>query len=431
MTIVVVGFITMSAAAGTRFIMRAASAGAIAQRARRMIAAATAILGTALLGCGCGTSGGAPAIDADASDAGSSAVDSGPDAQNDSSTADATISNEDAAQQDSARTDATRPRGDAAQNDASPDVSSDGGATGCGTPATAIDAGLSLADIFKRALISRAYEQHIWVLRDPDGGADREDAAAVAAALAGLRPSYISGLVYLENGTTVTQRMIDDYGVIRAAARAANANAKLDVEISLNPSPPSPKEPFADASALVAQMTVIDCQLHPDAWMFDFYSDAQKVHPDWVAAAIAYAHAHGQLVGGNVFGGMIPPGSDFAAFVDDAVDGGFGFDFRQTEIASLRQSSPSTLLVAHLQSNPQNGPTTESCVYSYQWDEPTRAEYLSHWATSQADAGFGFIYPVFYPLCPGGIAFDSTRDLAPDGGTLYEAVDRLMSKYNR
>jgi hypothetical protein len=319
---------------------------------------------------------------------------------------------------------------DSGAPDAANGDSSDGGSTGCGTPPTGTDAGVSIADVFKRALISRAYEQNAWVLRDPDGGADREDAGSVAVALAGLRPSYISGLIYLENGTTVTARMIDDYGTIRAAARAANANVKLDVEISLNPSPPAPKQPFSDAAALVAQMAAVDCQLHPDSWMFDFYSDAEKVHPDWVVAALAYAHAHGQLVGGNVFGATVPPGSDFVAFVDDAVDGGFGFDFRRTEITSLRQSSPSTLLVGHLQSNPQNGPATESCVFSHQWDEPTRAAYVSHWATSQVDAGFGFIYPVFYPLCPGAIAFDATRDLAPDGGTLYDSVDHLMSRYN-
>ena len=131
-----------------------------------------------------------------------------------------------------------------------------------------------------------------------------------------------------------------------------------------------------------------------------------------------------------MFGGAVPPGSDFAAFVDDAVDGGFGFDFRRSEIASLRQSSPSTVLIGHLQSNPQNGPTTESCVFSNQWDEPTRAAYLSHWAASQADAGFGVLYPVFYPLCPGAVAFDSTQDPSPDGGTLYGFVGQLMSTYN-
>jgi hypothetical protein len=41
--------------------------------------------------------------------------------------------------------------------------------------------------------------------------------------------------------------------------------------------------------------------------MFDFCSDAEKVHSDWVVAAVSYSHTHGQLVGGNVFGGTVPP----------------------------------------------------------------------------------------------------------------------------
>src|SRR5262249_31742832 len=154
---------------------------------------------------------------------------------------------------------------DAAQGDASlVDAASDGGSAGCGASATAAGTRIAIADVFARPVISRTYEQQRWTLRDPVGGADREDAAAAAAALAGLRPSYISGLIYLENGTAVTQRMVDDYDTIRAAARAANPNVKLDVEISLNPSPPAPKQPFADAAALVAQMATVDCQLHPD-----------------------------------------------------------------------------------------------------------------------------------------------------------------------
>jgi hypothetical protein len=301
----------------------------------------------------------------------------------------------------------------------------------CTTLAAGPAAALPIGEVFRRAVIARAYEQQWWVMRDPDGGGDLQDASSAGAALAGLRPSYISGLIYLQNGTVITQRMADDYGTIRAAARAANPKVELDVEISLNPSPPAPKLPFASAAALVAQMASIDCQLHPDAWIFDFYSDAESVHPDWVAAAIGYAHAHGQLVGGNVFGGKIPPGSDFAAFVDKPVDGSaFGFDFNPAQIDSLRRSSPSTLLVGHLQSNAQNGPTTESCVYSNDWDQPTRAAYLRHWASSQQDAGFRFFYPVFYPLCPGAIAFDTTVDLGPHGSRLYDRIGHLMSVFN-
>jgi hypothetical protein len=376
----------------------------------RLLVGSTLWMGLAVLGCGGGADGVAPMASADGASADAPEADApGADAPS-----------------------ADAPSADASGADApDADASSAGAPAACDTsPPTAVSA-LPIADVFARALISRAYEQQRWVMRDPNGGANRQDASSAAAALAGLRPSYISGLVYLQNGTVVTQGMADDFRTIRAAARAANPDVRIDVEISLNPSPPPPKLPFASADALVAQMAVVDCQLHPDAWIFDFYSNAQQVHPDWIVAAIGYAHAHGQLVGGNVFGGQVPPGSDFVAFVDKAVAGSsFGFDFNLAEVESLRRSSPSTLLVGHLQSNPQNGPTTESCVYSNDWDQPTRAAYLRHWASSQQDVGFRFFYPVFYPLCPGAIAFDSTLDLGPFGSSLYDRIGHLMSTFN-
>ena len=174
------------------------------------------------------------------------------------------------------------------------------------------------AVIFHRAMISRAYEGSSWVMKDPNGGADRETPSSYAADAAAMNPSFMSGLIYLHYGQTVSQTMQDDYNTIRNAVLAQNAHAKFDVEISLNPNPPSGTNPFPNAAAVTAMMTTLDCQLHPDIWFLDFYSDAYKSQPTWVTAAINYAHSHNQLVGGNVFNNTVPPGSDFAAFVDDA-----------------------------------------------------------------------------------------------------------------
>lgn len=264
------------------------------------------------------------------------------------------------------------------------------------------------------------------------GGADRETVSSYAAAIAGVKPTYVSGLIYVRNGQTVTEQMANDYNTIRNTVLAVNPSAKFDVEISLNPNPPSPNQPFANAAAVVDMMTTIDGLLHPDIWYFDFYSDAYTANPDWVAAAVAYAHAHNQLVGGNVFTKVIPPGSDFAAFVDDPVTGDsiFGFDFSTTQIAALKASSSTATLLGHMQSNAQNGSTTESCVYSTQWSEQTQTAYLTHWASSQSTLGFTFMYPMFYPLCPGAIAYDPLQDPSPSGGTLYQDIGTLMSTYN-
>ncbi len=302
--------------------------------------------------------------------------------------------------------------------------------TGCGDIPP-----LTTLQIFSRAVLSRGYEQNQYVLRQPSRtGPDRETPAEVGEALAGLKPTYVSGSIYLENGTTVNPAMIAYWQTIRTAVLAKSPNAKFDVEISLNPNPPAPKKPFASAAALVAMMTKVDTQLHPDAWWFDFYAPgALNAHPDWISAAVAYAHSHGQLIGGNVFGSKVPPGSDAVAFVDDpssTSQSGFPYDFSRTEVAALRSSSPTTLLVGHLQSNAQNGQATESCVYINDWTESQRASYLTYWAQQQYKVGFAFMYPVFYPLCPGAYAFDPLQDRAADGGTLYTAILGLMSQYN-
>ena len=134
--------------------------------------------------------------------------------------------------------------------------------TGCGDIPP-----LTTLQIFSRAVLSRGYEQNQYVLRQPSRtGPDRETPAEVGEALAGLKPTYVSGSIYLENGTTVNPAMIAYWQTIRTAVLAKSPNAKFDVEISLNPNPPAPKKPFASAAALVAMMTKVDTQLHPDAW---------------------------------------------------------------------------------------------------------------------------------------------------------------------
>lgn len=288
--------------------------------------------------------------------------------------------------------------------------------------------GMATSTVFERAVISRLYEGNAYTEKTQGGGPYRETVDQYAAALAGLTPSYVSGLIYLNNSQTATTQMISDFNTVRNAVLAVNPNAKFDVELSLNP---AQAKPYANPAALVAVMTTLDAQFHPDAWNFDFWSDALNSKPGWVTAAVAYAHAHNQMVGGNVFGSKVPPGSDFVSFVDDPVSGStYGFDFSTTEITNLRANSPSTILIGHLQSNAQNGATTESNVYQNQWTESMREAYLNYWASSQTSFGFTFMYPLFYPMYPANFAFDPLLDSSSSGGTLYDDINTLMSIYN-
>jgi hypothetical protein len=297
--------------------------------------------------------------------------------------------------------------------------------------------GTSASAIFAHPVISRLYQNKAYTEKSQTGGPVLETVDQYAAAVAGYNPSFVDGLIYLNNSDVIagapTAQMIADFNTVRNAVRAINPNARFSIEISLNPAQP---QPYASPAALVAQMTTLNADFQPDAWDFDFYSNAQSSDPDWITAAIAYAHANGQLVGGNDFGGKVPPGSDFISFVDDPSSTNnvpnppYNFSFNPNEITNLQASSPSTVVLGHLQTNAQNGITTESYIYIYDWSEPTQVEYLTYWASSQASLGFTFMYPIFYPQYPTNYAIDPLLDSSPDGGTLYSDIRTLMSTYN-
>lgn len=157
-------------------------------------------------------------------------------------------------------------------------------------------------------------------------------------------------------------------------------------------------------------MEQLDSKLKVDGWCFDYFSTAQKEVPEWVTAVTNYAHDRNQTVGGNVFGNVVPPSADAVAFVDGPSNSMFGFSFDPKEVANLKHNSSSTVILGHLQNNPQNGNSTESCVFMYDWNSTRRAEYLAYWASQQEPQGFTYTFPVFFPLCPGAYSFDPLSD---------------------
>jgi hypothetical protein len=109
-------------------------------------------------------------------------------------------------------------------------------------------------------------------------------------------------------------------------------------------------------------------------------------------------------------------------------DGGVQYSLNQSQVQSLMATGVPVL--AHLNSNPQNGSTTESCTFIQTWNEPMRAQYVSGQAGDQASWGYKYMYGVFYPLCPGAISYDANLDTAPGGGTMLDAIRQLMATYN-
>lgn len=193
-------------------------------------------------------------------------------------------------------------------------------------------------------------------------------------------------------------------------------------------------------------MSEIDAILHPDGWWFDYYSAAHRLRPDLIAAANKYAKSKGQTVGGNIGGGgkgeswIVPTDANVVAFVDDSDDStpfGYGIDEAKLSAtkANISATGTDTVLLGHIHCNPQDGPSSEPCVFMKDWDAPRRAAFIEYWATQQSKLGFTAMWPMFFPLCPGSVAYDSTSDFLAKGsisegvpmrdGTVYDFMREL------
>ncbi|KXJ86219.1 hypothetical protein Micbo1qcDRAFT_180205 [Microdochium bolleyi] len=294
----------------------------------------------------------------------------------------------------------------------------------------------TLAEIFQRPIMTRVWQYEHYALSASDGPDDasdrrsqRLDIAAVAAAIAGMKPSYVSSIVRLRYDVDLTDAMISDFTTIRSAVLAVSPNAKFDVELNMNPNTAKLRR-WPDVSAITTKMAAIDSKLPVDGWWLDYYSGAARKKPEWLAAVSAYAQAKGQTVGGNIGGGrdgeswIIPEGADAVAFADapsDTTGYGYGIDaakLRATSAAiAAAAGSNSTALLGHLHCNPQDGFSSEPCVFMREWNATRRAAYVAqYWPQQQRElGGFTIMWPVFFPLCPGNFAYDATHDVVPQG----------------
>jgi len=282
-----------------------------------------------------------------------------------------------------------------------------------------------------------------------DRPSQRVDIAAAAAAIAGMKPTYVCSLVRLRYGMNLTEEMIGDFNTIRNAVLIESPSVKFDVELNLNPGKGDDSDGqkvYPDADALVRQMSDIDAILHPDGWWFDYYSAAYRRRPDLIAAINKYAKSKGQTVGGNIGGGgkgeswIVPTGADVVAFVDDSDDSTpFGYGIDESKLSATRANisaaSSDTVLLGHIHCNPQDGPSSEPCVFMKDWDAPHRAAFIEYWAIQQSKLGFTAMWPMFFPLCPGSVAYDATSDFLVKGsisegvpardGTVYDFMREL------
>ncbi len=116
----------------------------------------------------------------------------------------------------------------------------------------------------------------------------------VGRSLASLHPSWVSGLIRYAKGQHPKHDEVRSWREITRIVRAANPQAEFDVTLNA--------KQYRDGGELMRMMQRVRADLDNDGWFFDFYSTAFRKRPRMIRAAIASAHAHGEWIGGNVFG---------------------------------------------------------------------------------------------------------------------------------
>lgn len=294
-----------------------------------------------------------------------------------------------------------------------------------------------LRDAFRRVVIGRIYQHEDWLVPAADTYRPnlyptlRERRIAyVCDTYAPLDPTYVSGLVRLDVDDQLGTEQIAVYkGIQRCLRKRANHPIRYDVVLNAlhYADPEAYPTGGKGADALRDRLRDVAQALAPDLWFFDFYTvpfhDSKGVdwHAGAIVAGIDWIHAHGGLVGGNVWGNSVPDGTDFAA-VDDSA----GLDRTREQAAALR----GVPLLMHIQNDPQ---ADSSAGLAFIGGTPQDREgVVTREARLQAEARVSYMFPVFFPqkFVNGGsdggkgkhlVAYDARQD-----GDMYALIKKLM-----
>jgi hypothetical protein len=244
--------------------------------------------------------------------------------------------------------------------------------------------------------------------------------ADVGKALAGLEPTWVTGVIRLRISDVPTSEEVSGYETIRDAVHEKAADAEFGVELNALD--------YTTPSAVTDKMSEVRGKLDNDGWFFDFFTPAYDKRPAVVEAAIADAHDHGEFVGGNTFGWskdpehpVIPPGTDFLGIADD--------NFK-LDLSAVRTLAGQVPVVFHLRNNPGKA-SSEGCVYINDYSTGRRETYVRRRASEQKESDFHFAYPVFFPSCePRSKGHDIQSFDAIDDSSMLKTLGELMDRYN-
>ncbi len=262
-----------------------------------------------------------------------------------------------------------------------------------------------------RIAIARMYQ-------DGQFTAKRESPTSIGAGLAALKPTYVPTLLRFSAGQKVRPREVRGWNTVVAAVRQTSPDAQFSVELNALEYP--------TAAKVRRMMARVRAAVNPDGWLFDFYTPAARKKPKVIRAAIAYAHANGEFMGGNAFGiandPPVPAGTDYIAVQDT----NFHINF-----PAVRRLAARTTVFFHLGNSP-NLNYSDGCKFIEDYSTPKRIAYVRMRASQQEANHFRFAYPVLFPECERNrghaeatiFTYNAFRD-----EPMIDAISGLMDQY--
>jgi hypothetical protein len=303
-------------------------------------------------------------------------------------------------------------------------------------PPAALTAG-ELPATFRRVALARVFQKDKWTLPHADtypAGAYTPRISYACDVIARLAPTHVSGLLRLDEAA-ISEEQRTTFKCIRKCVRErVGPNVRFDVVLNaLHYTDPALYTQEEGATALKARLETIQAELAPDLYFFDFFNvpydsdkkdcqsqedvDCEKVYnAGALQAGIKWIHDHGQLVGGNVWGLDLPPGSDFAALDNfDRSDMVEGLEYIQKQIDAFGDKVP---VMMHIENNPQKvGSKGLDWLFG---THEYRLGVLDKHATKQA-IGYCYMFPVFFPL-----RIEGEQRLAYDAATDGDMIDKML-----
>lgn len=289
-----------------------------------------------------------------------------------------------------------------------------------------------LPKTFERVTLARMFQHDIWTLPaaetyKPGIYTTRFDRHVhyVCDALASLDPTYVSGLLRLDQDEELTHEEVETYRAVRRCIREKVTKHPVRFDVVLNAKQYADPDIYSTggkgSDALRARLKGLEDELAPDLYFFDFYTipfadDSKDWHKGAILDGIEWIHAHHALVGGNVWGRSVPPGTDFAALDDSS-----GIDRLADQVNALRGEVP---LLMHIQNDPQ-APGSQGLKW-LDYSHGYRTDVLEREAGNESKFGYSYMFPVFFPLRIVGkdrVAYDAVQD-----GDMMSRIDKWIGR---